>query len=96
MAGKAQCCYATHFEEETVVAAMPVPWARILCYAIPMSLCTDQKSVLVTDREPQDADVPLGRGVDLRSIFCVETTRTVSNNCVVRHNNRWYQRDREA
>ena len=50
----------------------------------------------IPPRDPQDAHVPLLPGVDLRAIFCFETTRTVSNDWVVRHNNRWYQLDREA
>jgi len=50
----------------------------------------------VPPRDPEDAHVPLLPGVDLRSIFCFETTRTVSNDWVVRHNNRWYQLQRQA
>ena len=50
----------------------------------------------IPPRDPQDAHVPLLPAVDLRTIFCFETTRTVSNDWVVRHNNRWYQLDRQA
>jgi molybdenum-dependent DNA-binding transcriptional regulator ModE len=50
----------------------------------------------IPPRDPQDAHVPLLPGVDLRCIFCFERLRTVSNDWVVRHNNCWYQLQREA
>jgi transposase len=50
----------------------------------------------IPPRDPQDAHVPLLPGVDLRRIFCFETPRSVSNDWVVRHNNRWYQLQPEA
>jgi hypothetical protein len=34
--------------------------------------------------------------VDLRNIFCFETSGTVSNDWGVRHNNHWYQLQRET
>ncbi len=50
----------------------------------------------IPPRDPQDAHVPVLPGVDLRGIFCFETPHAVSNDWVVRHNNRWYQLQREA
>jgi hypothetical protein len=40
---------------------------------------------------PQDAHVKLHKRVDLRSIFCFEDTRTVSNDWVVQYANRYFQ-----
>lgn len=50
----------------------------------------------IPPRDPQDAHVPVPSGLDLRTVFCYETPRTVSNDWVVRHNNRFYQLQREA
>ena len=41
--------------------------------------------------ESQDAHVKINRRVDLRTIFCFEDTRTVSNDWVVRYANRYFQ-----
>ena len=41
--------------------------------------------------DPQDAHVKLHKRVDLRTIFCFEETRTVSNDWVVQYENRYFQ-----
>jgi transposase len=41
--------------------------------------------------DPQDAHVKIHKRVDLRKIFCFEETRTVSNDWVVRNDNRFFQ-----
>jgi len=41
--------------------------------------------------DPQDAHVKLLKRVDLRAIFCFQRIRTVSNDWVVRYDNRYFQ-----
>jgi len=41
--------------------------------------------------DPQDAHVKIHKRVDLRTIFCFEETRTVSNDWVVQYDNRYFQ-----
>ena len=41
--------------------------------------------------DPQDAHVKIHKRVDLRTIFCFEETRTVSNDWVVQYDNRFFQ-----
>lgn len=41
--------------------------------------------------DPQDAHVKIHKSVDLRTIFCFEETRTVSNDWVVQYENRYFQ-----
>jgi transposase len=41
--------------------------------------------------DPQDAHVKIHKRVDLRTIFCFEETRTVSNDWVVQYANRYFQ-----
>lgn len=46
------------------------------------------------EKEPlksQDFHVPVGNDIDLRTIFCYEHKKVVSNDWVVRHNNRHFQ-----
>ena len=45
--------------------------------------------------DPQDAHVKIHKQVDLRTIFCFEETRTVSNDWVVQYSNRYFQLLRE-
>ena len=41
--------------------------------------------------DPKDAHVKIHKKVDLRTIFCFEDTRTVSNDWVIRYSNRLFQ-----
>jgi transposase len=41
--------------------------------------------------DPQDAHVKIHKRVDLRTIFCFQESRTVSNDWVVQHDNRFFQ-----
>ena len=45
--------------------------------------------------EAQDAHVKINRRVDLRTLFCFEDTRAVSNDWVVRYANRYFQLKRQ-
>jgi hypothetical protein len=47
-------------------------------------------------RSAEDFHVPLGRGVRLDAIFRLEESRTVSNDWVVRYDNRLFQLERES
>lgn len=41
--------------------------------------------------DPQEAHVKIHKRVDVRTIFCFEETRTVSNDWVVEYDNRFFQ-----
>jgi hypothetical protein len=49
------------------------------------------RRITVSPLEAQDAHVKINKRVNLRTIFCFEDTRTVSNDWVVRHANRYFQ-----
>lgn len=46
---------------------------------------------IVPATDPQDAHVKIHKRGDLRTIFCFEKIRTVSNDWVVQYDNRYFQ-----
>ena len=47
-------------------------------------------------RDPEDYHTPVPRGIDLTRVFRLETERVLSNDWVVRHENRWFQLERQS